>query len=140
MSTENHSSYVLWLPSWYPNKFRPFDGDFIQRHAQAISPYIRLTIIYFYQYGQKESPNEDKIEINESRNLKEIIVSFSFFKTGVSFLDKIIYNLKFFFTCKKYLKTHFRENGLPRLVHVHVPMKAGLLALWIKKKGVTKFN
>ena len=27
-----------------------------------------------------------------------------------------------------------KENGFPEIVHVHVAMKAGLLALWLKSK------
>ena len=31
------SNSILWLASWYPNELAPFDGDFIQRHAQSVS-------------------------------------------------------------------------------------------------------
>ena len=36
---------ILWLPSWYPNKLAPFEGDFIQRHAQAAALYNKIYVI-----------------------------------------------------------------------------------------------
>ena len=36
---------VLWLASWYPNKYDLYAGDFIQRHAQAVAPYCNLKVI-----------------------------------------------------------------------------------------------
>src|SRR4051812_13274581 len=38
-------NYILWLPSWYPNRLQPFDGDFIQRHAIAASANIPVRVI-----------------------------------------------------------------------------------------------
>jgi hypothetical protein len=35
---------ILWLVSWYPNKLKPFDGDFIQRHAKAVSLFQTLQL------------------------------------------------------------------------------------------------
>ena len=37
---------ILWLPSWYPNKIDPFDGDFIQRHAYAVSLHKKIHVIF----------------------------------------------------------------------------------------------
>ena len=37
-------AYILWLPSWYPNKLDPFDGDFIQRHAVAVSAFVPVHV------------------------------------------------------------------------------------------------
>ena len=37
---------ILWLCSWYPNKMEPFNGDFIKRHAEAVSLYEDVQVIY----------------------------------------------------------------------------------------------
>jgi hypothetical protein len=36
---------VLWLVSWYPNRLDAFDGDFIERHAIAVSRFAKLTVL-----------------------------------------------------------------------------------------------
>jgi len=62
--------YVLWLPSWYPNKLDPFDGDFIQRHANAASLHTKVHVIFV------KADEEGKI----TGNLEE-----SFTKKGKAF-------------------------------------------------------
>ena len=37
---------ALWLVSWYPDKISPFNGDFIKRHAEAVSLYDDVHVIY----------------------------------------------------------------------------------------------
>jgi glycosyltransferase involved in cell wall biosynthesis len=128
------SNYILWLPSWYPNKFEPYLGDFIQRHAQATSLFGLITLIHFTQPGEDVNQRETHEIITTSNQLKEIVSYLEFKPSGIKVLDKIRYNIKFYSHAKKYLTAYFKEFGLPRLVHVHVPMKAGNLALWIKKK------
>ena len=125
---------VLWLTSWYPNKFNPFDGDFIQRHAKAVSAYSAITVIHVVQYGSQIEVLRKKVEIKESENLKEYIIYFSFKRTGIPLLDKIIYNGKYYLTYSRFIRNYFKEAGLPDLVHVHVPMKSGVIAKWIKRK------
>ena len=36
---------VLWLVSWYPSRLDSFTGDFIERHARAVSKYVKLTVL-----------------------------------------------------------------------------------------------
>jgi glycosyltransferase involved in cell wall biosynthesis len=125
---------IIWLVSWYPNEKNPVAGDFIQRHAQAVSKYRNLTVIYMDQSGWKENSKLNKTEITTSGNLTEIRCYWPFHKTGISMVDLILYNQKYHFRYKRLLKKVFRENGYPQLIHVHVPMKAGKLALWAKRK------
>ncbi|PWT70906.1 MAG: hypothetical protein C5B59_19175 [Bacteroidetes bacterium] len=125
---------ILWLCSWYPNKKFPFEGDFIQRHAQAVAMQMPITVIYVSQYGEKVQVEENKTEKRKNGNLLEIIAYFKFKKGGLSYLDKIRYNHSFFTLYKKLIKEYIDENGLPSLVHVHIPMKAGIIAKWINKR------
>ena len=129
----NLQPYILWLPSWYPNERRPYDGDFIQRHAKAASLHNPITVIYFTQYGETIK-SDYKIVERIYENLKEVIVYVPFRPLGLWLLDRVVYNIFFYRFSKKILKNYFKENGSPSLVHVHVPMKSGNLALWIKRK------
>ena len=38
--------YILWLASWYPTKIVPGNGDFIQRHAYAVSIYQQIVLVH----------------------------------------------------------------------------------------------
>lgn len=130
---------ILWLASWFPNKIAPLEGDFIQRHAQATSLHIPITVIYMAQYGESVTVQEDSVEMRKSGNLTEIIVFFRFKALGIRLIDKIRYNLKYYSTYKKNIKRFFSENEMPTWVHVHVPMKAGKIAQWIQRKWKIRY-
>ncbi len=40
------SPYILWLPSWYPSKVDPYNGDFTQRQAKSIALYRKVIVIF----------------------------------------------------------------------------------------------
>lgn len=92
-----------------------------------------ITVVFFTQYGEKVKTEEEVTEQSEGA-LREIIVYVPFKPTGFNFFDRIAYNLSFYRFSKAFLKNFFQREGLPSVTHVHVPIKAGNLALWIKKK------
>lgn len=118
---------ILWLVSWYPNKYDPFDGDFIQRHARAAALYDDIVVLFV---KQAEEQTIKEIEEHQQGSLTERIIYIPK-KKG---LAGKIWNMAL------YIKVFGNEaalriqQGMPRVVHVHVPWKAGLIALWIKKK------
>lgn len=126
--------YILWLPSWYPNRFDLFTGDFIQRHAVATAFYCPVTVIHFAAPGECVSVPASTATVSESEHLKEIIVYNTFKPTGIKIVDKVVYNIRFYKSAQKFIKQYFAEHGLPKIVHVHVPVKAGNIARWIKKE------
>ncbi|MGC4036024.1 MAG: glycosyltransferase [Chitinophagaceae bacterium] len=133
-------SYILWLASWYPNKIDPFAGDFIQRHAKAASIFVPLTVFYVSQAGIRHEVENNLYEEKQNGNLTEVIILFKFRKTGFQLADKIIYNFAYYRTYRKAIRQYFQKTGIPSTVHVHVPVKAGGIALWIKRRwGIPYF-
>ncbi|HYC28734.1 MAG TPA: glycosyltransferase, partial [Chitinophagaceae bacterium] len=124
--------HILWLASWYPDEINPYNGDFIQRHAQAVAEFVPLTVVYVAQHGPGVNMPASKMDVNVSGNLTEIIIYFPYKKTGIQALDTIVYNWKLFHHYKKFMRQYLVEKGKPDIVHVHVPMKAGRIALWMK--------
>ena len=45
---KNARHKVLFLASWYPNEDHPISGIFIKRHAQAISKYCDVCVLYVH--------------------------------------------------------------------------------------------
>lgn len=124
---------VLWLASWYPNKYEPVNGDFIQRHAKAVSEFMPVDVIHVVQLG-KDVEVKDEIVINKIGALKEFIHYFSYNKTGIDVLDKMLYNLKYQQYYKQVIEEYIKRNGKPDILHVHVPMKAGIIALKVSRR------
>ncbi|MEO8860762.1 MAG: glycosyltransferase [Ginsengibacter sp.] len=126
-------NYVLWLASWYPNELTPYDGDFIQRQAKAVSAFQRITVFHFRKDEKSSVTKNTKTVLSSSKNLDEIIVFYHPLKTGVPILDRIISTIKYKKTYTEVLKNYINKNGKPSLVHVHVALKAGLQALYLKR-------
>src|SRR5262245_41850253 len=119
---------ILWLPSWYPNKTDPFDGDFIQRMAKATALYEKVFVIYVVR--STKISTSVKVETQEQGNLHETIVYYR--SSGI--FKKIFSWRRYFSLYRKYIKQFITEQGMPDRVHVQVPVKAGMLALWIKRR------
>jgi glycosyltransferase involved in cell wall biosynthesis len=127
-----NKSYILWLASWYPTKTIPYNGDFIQRHALATSLYHQVVVIHVIHDPSAETDVYYDISIRE--NLTEIIVYFRDPGPGSGLTEKIRYNLHYFRKAKNFIHQLFDVYPPPLFVHVHVPMKKGKIALWIKQR------
>lgn len=125
---------ILWLCSWYPHTTGPLDGDFVERHAKSLATQTHVEIIHFVQnfnFLKGERPrNENRTETNLSANIYYLSLS----NTGIRFIDHLVYNIQYYFKFKKVLRTYLNQHGKPDIIHVHVPVKAGVVALWLKKK------
>jgi glycosyltransferase involved in cell wall biosynthesis len=130
----NKGDYILWLPSWYPNKFEPANGDFVQRHAQAVALYAKIIVCHFPQIGpyQKIDGLTDKVVVSDK--LIEYINYVPFKPTPFKLINNVLYNFCYYTYAINCLENIIEQHGIPKMVHVHIPMKAGILATWIKVK------
>ena len=123
---------VLWLASWYPGEYEHTNGDFVQRHARAVSLFTNLDVIHVAQAGADVYTKKNS-SITKEGGLTEYNYSFYHKPIGISLINKIIYNVRYIAFYKRILKQYIKDNGKPSIVHVHAPMKAGILAVWMKK-------
>lgn len=121
---------ILWLCSWYPGKTEPFNGDFVQRHARAAALYNVIHVIHVIGDASGMVQTSEEV-VNITGSLSEQVI---YFKKGKSILEKIAAHYRWRKLFKKAVKKYIDEKGRPDLVHVHVPFKAGIVALWIKRK------
>jgi glycosyltransferase involved in cell wall biosynthesis len=128
---------ILWLCSWYPNRLEPFNGDFIQRHAEAVSKFEDIHVIHLVH--DKEGTITRKVWQEEicRENYSETIIYY--YVNPSFFFGKISARLRYIFILRETLRQYFQKNGFPNLVHVHVGMPAGVIALWIKRKWKISF-
>lgn len=117
---------ILWLVSWYPNKTDSFDGDFIQRHARAAAVENDIHVIFV-----TEAEIQAEEEWHQTGNLTEQII---YFKKPAGLLARVRKLLMWRKLFLKAAKAYIKEKGMPDCVHVHIPWKAGLIALILKKQ------
>ena len=133
MEEIKNNKKILWLASWYPGEYEHTNGDFVQRHARAVAMYTSVDVIHVAQAGI-DIATKRNTTITKEGKLTEYNYSFHHEPVSVSLINKVLYNLRYLAFYKKILKQYIQEKGKPDIVHVHAPMKAGILAVWLKKK------
>ena len=118
--------HIVFLARWYPHRYDPMFGLFVQRHAEAAALFNDITVIYCQQTtdnGQQTSSKE-KFEIvrTNENNVDTIRVYYKKPKNKIQSL-LLFYraNMMALKLCKK-----------PDLIHVHVLTRLGVIA-WIQK-------
>lgn len=127
---------VLWLASWYPNESDPFSGDFIKRQAEAVSVYQPIKLIFVGKQNTGSFPERiAKSNLGKKTDrLQEYILNYPSEGIASGFQSKW-QSLVAYFKLHLTIIRQFKKNReLPDLVHVQVAMKAGLIALYLKRK------
>lgn len=111
--------HILFLNSWYPSKVFTVNGDFIQRHAQAVAERHHVTAIHIITDSTLEN---DKFTEQRVENVRELIF---YLKPRSNILSKTIYYFKAF-------QILLKKVGHFDIVHVNRLYPAGLFALYVK--------
>jgi glycosyltransferase involved in cell wall biosynthesis len=122
---------ILWLASWYPSEQSPLNGDFIQRHAKAAALFNDVYVIYVEKDKTGKLTKSVKEVFSRHGKLSELVVYYFVNKAWAVF-SKLASNYAYRRCYKKAIKDYIHEFGKPDLVHVHVAMKAGIAAVWVK--------
>jgi glycosyltransferase involved in cell wall biosynthesis len=123
---------VLWLVSWYPSKADAFTGDFIQRHAHAVGAFVKLTVLYIVKDKRIDTGKFELEKITE-KNCTVYKVYYGP-TSNSSLVEKVLSFITYKRLQRQVYKQIEKEQGKPDLVHVHVAIKAGILARYIKNK------
>ena len=119
---------ILFLPSWYPNQKSPYDGNFVQNHARAVSLYHEIVVLFCTSLVQQEK--KYVLETKVDSNVKEIRVYFKYHKF---FLIRFIRKLWAY-------RKGYKAVGNYDLIHTHVffwiAFLGMFLSLWNRKKLV----
>lgn len=124
---------ILWLASWYPSRIEPFNGDFVQRHAEAASLHYDIEVLHLIKDNEGLITKNVLIDETRKGQLTEKIIYYHSLRTPVLLLNKVLSIIKYRKVFRQQAINYIRQNGKPDLVHVHVPWKAGLTALWLKR-------
>ena len=112
---------VLFLSSWYPTKNNPTNGDFVQRHAQAVAQ-LHDVVLLHVAYDRK-SKFKQELVISKTNDLEEYILNFS--------LPKMLAFFKPFFFCFFYVKLFHhivKQQGKPDVIHANIVYPIGVVA------------
>ncbi|RXP63278.1 glycosyltransferase [Lutibacter sp. HS1-25] len=114
-----NSLNILFLCGWYPSRVLPTNGDFVQRHAEAIATKHNVTLIHVIT-DNKINKTEKTFQTVNNVNTHIIYIP----KTRNLFL-------KFFLFFNTYITTIKTIKDFD-VVHLNITYPVGLIALYVK--------
>ena len=113
---------ILFISSWFPNKFEPTNGNFVQRHAEAVSLKNEVQILHCIgDSAQNEKFIFDDQIINGVRTL--IVYYKNTTNPVLNFLRRMTA-----------YKRGFAKMQTPDLVHANVMQQSMLFAVYLKMR------
>ncbi len=121
---------VLFLSKWYPNRYDPMPGLFIQRQAEAITPWCDVAVIYVHP--DPHCPNKLEVDFSEENQVRVLRVYYQVSRQPSSFIGKALNMWNFY---RAHLKAfHSIREFLPDVVHAHILTRIGFIGWRIARK------
>jgi len=119
---------TLFLTAWYPHRYDAMAGLFVRKHAEAVSRYAEVCVLYLHS---DENIKEFEIIEQNFEKVREIYVYFPLIHNKfLAKISKAINYVRAFFKGYKIVKKSF---GKPDITQVNVLTRSGVLAYWLKK-------
>ena len=121
---------VLHLSRWYPNRYDPMPGLFIQRHAEAVSKHCDVGMVYVHPAENSEQTQYYELQLER---LNQVLTARVYYKVPSKkflFLDKPIKIYRFYRANRigiRAIKTELKQFDL---IHVHILTRLGLIAFY----------
>ena len=125
-SMEKKQRHIIFLARWYPHRYDPMFGLFVQRHAEAAALYNKVSVVYVHA----DTAAKQKYEMERTMEHGVDTIRVYYKKEG-----KLSSPIRFWKACQKALKV----VGPADLFHVHVLTRLGVVALWEKLRHGTPY-
>ena len=122
---------ILFLASWYPSRVDFLNGDFVERHAKAIALLYDVSVIFV----SKDLKLKNKVydfEYEEKDNVKVYKGFYKEYNSNFSIIRKTVSQFRYLRCCHQLYRHVTKKEGKPDFVHLYIPMKAGVYALYLK--------
>lgn len=134
--TDPDRLHILYLPKWYPHKYDPMPGLFIERHGISAQQHADISILYVHADEQQKKPVYH-IDVSEDEPLNTIRIYYKKAATGIKPLDLLISSYRFVGAHRKGIKEIKKRFGNFDIIHLHVLTRHGVIALWEKfRRGI----
>lgn len=116
-----HQLHILFLCGWYPSKVLPTNGDFIQRHAEAVATQHKVTVVHIISDQKLETKKQ--IEFQKLHNVN----------TYIGYIQKTSNPILKFLRFYKIYQEIIAKIDTFNLVHLNTLYPFGLFAMHLKK-------
>jgi len=127
---------VLFLSSWFPSRINPCNGDFVERHALAVSGNCHTAVLHV-QADQHLKGMVFEITQKSNKSLLEIIVYFKKSRCRIKPAERIINLMRYGYGYLIGYGVLKKKFGYPDIIHANIMFPAAIIAwLWSIIAGV----
>jgi glycosyltransferase involved in cell wall biosynthesis len=119
---------VLFLPRWYPHRYDPMPGLFVQRQAEVVSLHCDVSVLFVHE--DPLCPKKYDIDITDENGIHVLRVYYKISSGSFGLFGKLARLYGFFMA--NWLGFRILRNFSADLLHVHVLTRQGLIALIYK--------
>lgn len=136
-SDTSQKLHVLYLPRWYPHRYDPMMGLFIERHGISVSPHADVSGLYVHADDQLKDKVYDVVRSED--DLFTIRIYFKKSQIKPAFLANLVNLYRFMINHRRGFRMIRKQRCKADLVHVHVLTRLGVIALINKIFNGTPF-
>lgn len=111
---------ILFISSWYPNKIEPTNGNFVQRHAEAVALLHDVEVIH--AIGNSSQSEKFVIEDREINSLRTVIV---YYKNTRNPLINFVRRMQGYYKA-------YQHVAKPQLIHANILHNSMLFAVFLR--------
>lgn len=130
MMAEGKRSKVLFLPRWYPNRYDPMPGLFIERHARSVASHVDVAVLYVHQDDKLK--NRFETDLSRDNELLQVKIYYRSCRRIIPGISQLVNLCRYLRYHLKGLSLIKKEFGHPDLIHVNVLTRLGMIALIYK--------
>lgn len=127
MKNPTSKLHVLYLPRWYPHRYDPMMGLFIERHGLSVAKHVDVSVLYVHADDELKGKSYEIIQSDDG--LFTIRIYFKKSKLKPAFLANLVNLYRFMVSHRKGFKLIRQERKKADLIHVHVLTRLGVIAL-----------
>jgi len=125
---------VLFLTPWYPNRYDAMEGLFVQKHAEAVSLYADVKVLYVYA---DKNIHHFEINITKYKDIEEYRIYYPFSNSSIwGRIKKTFFFLK---AHQKGLKTIRQTGWNPDILHTNILTRTPFIGLIYKIRYGTPY-
>jgi glycosyltransferase involved in cell wall biosynthesis len=123
---------VLYLSRWYPNKFDPMPGLFIQKHAEAANLFCDVGVVYVQALDFDSKLKGYDVDFEIINNVPTAKVYYRNTKIKFPILTQFLKIFKFYKANFIGIKQIDKNIGGFNIIHIHILTRLGIIGLFYK--------
>lgn len=123
---------ILNLSRWYPNRYDPMPGLFIQRHAESVALYADVSMVYTHAVVDVDLNQNFEIDYEEKSGVRTAKVYYKVPDDKIPIFSHWLKLVRFLKANRLGINRVSEKGSKFDIVHIHVLTRLGLLSLFYK--------